>query len=63
MKTEREINKRIRDLFGNSKTTWEYDSDNKMKEIAVLHWVLDDEAKYNIPVCKKKKGILNKNKR
>ena len=45
MKTEEQINKRIRDLFTIPKNSlWSYDAKEVSSEIATLHWVIDDKA-------------------
>ena len=55
MKTEEQVNQRIRDLFAmGSSSVYGYDRDKQMSEIAVLHWVIDNKAIHR-PITEKKK--------
>ena len=59
MKTEEEINKRIRDLFiMTPRSCYDFGSREQMQEVAVLHWVLDDKAIFPEKTTEKKRRFL-----
>lgn len=59
MKTEEQINERIRYLFAMTpRSCYAFGSREQMQEVAVLHWVLDDKAILPKETTKKKGRFL-----
>jgi len=56
MKTEEQVNARIRHLFSiDDRSCYGFDRENVMQEIAVLHWVIDDKAIHKQPTTETKR--------